>query len=175
VALHGQEIELDFPGKGGKVWRGAVLSRRVAKVVAECAGIPGYRLFKYRDAHGQAHTVGSADINRWLHELTGNADLTAKDFRTWHACTLFIDAALKQKGEEAAALKPLLQAVASELGNTPAILQKSYIHPNLIDIWRETGFQRPGWRRLASTQIARHLHKTEALFLRWLQKQYGVR
>jgi len=175
VALHGQEIELDFPGKGGKVWRGAVLSRRVAKVVAECAGIPGYRLFKYRDAHGQAHTLGSADINRWLHELTGNADLTAKDFRTWHACTLFIDAALKQKGEEAAALKPLLQAVASELGNTPAILQKSYIHPNLIDIWRETGFQKPGWRRLAGTQIARHLHKTEALFLRWLQKQYGVR
>jgi DNA topoisomerase-1 len=174
VALHGQEIELDFPGKGGKVWRGSVLSRSVAKVVSECEGIPGYRLFRYRDEHRKAHSVGSADINRWLHELTGNAELTAKDFRTWHACTLFIDAALAQKaGNGAASLKLLLQTVAGDLGNTPAILQKSYIHPNLIDVWRETGFQKPDWRRLARAQIARHLHKTEALFLRWLQKQYG--
>ena len=97
VHLHGREIELDFPGKGGKVWHGSVLAPRVARVVAECQGIPGYRLFKYRDAAGKAHAVGSAEINRWLHELTGNAELTAKDFRTWHACTLFIEAALERR------------------------------------------------------------------------------
>jgi hypothetical protein len=39
---------------------------------------------------------------------------------------------------------------------------------------RRAGLAEPD-RRLAGTQIARHLHKTEALFLRWLQKQYGVR
>ncbi len=174
VALHGREIELDFPGKGGKLWRGTVLSRRVAKVIAECEGIPGYRLFKYRDAQRKTHTVGSTDINRWLHELTGNADLTAKDFRTWHACTLFIDQALKHDPNTGSgALKPLLQQVAGELGNTPAILQKSYIHPNLIDLWREGSFDKPQWRRLARKQLPQHFYKTEGLFLRWLQKQYG--
>jgi DNA topoisomerase-1 len=174
ITLHGREIELDFPAKGGKVWHGTLLAPQVARVVAQCEGIPGYRLFKYRDAQGSAHTVGSADINRWLHELTGNADLTAKDFRTWHACTLFIDQALRPtQGNEPAALTPLLQAVASALGNSPAILKKSYIHPNLIDLWREGSFLKPGWRRLGRKHIPRHFHKTEALFLRWLQSQYA--
>lgn len=174
VTLHGREIELDFPGKGGKVWHGTVLAPRVARVVAQCEDIPGYRLFRYRDAERRVHSVGSADINRWLHEVTGSAELTAKDFRTWHACTLFIDEVLKQTpGDAAVPLKPLLKHVASELGNTPAILQKSYIHPNLIDLWREGTFHKPQWRRLAGKLVPRHLHKTEALFLRWLQKQYG--
>jgi DNA topoisomerase-1 len=176
IMLHGREIELDFPGKGGKVWRGSVLAPRVARVVAECQGIPGYRLFKYRDAARKAHAVGSAEINRWLHELTGNPELTAKDFRTWHACTLFIEAALEQPpGGKLASTKALLTRVANELGNTPTILQKSYIHPNLIDLWREGSFAAPEWQRIARPQTPRHFSKAEALFLRWLRKRYSSR
>jgi DNA topoisomerase-1 len=180
VALHGhgREIELDFPAKGGKVWHGSLLAPRVARVVAKCQAIPGYRLFKYRDAEGKVHAVDSADINRWLHEATGNADLTAKDFRTWHACTLFIDAAVGEARPDAApraragALKPLLLRVATELGNTPAILKKSYIHPNLIDLWKEGSFSGPQWTRLRRTEIPRQFSRSEALLLRWLRKQY---
>jgi DNA topoisomerase I len=173
VTLHGREIELDFPGKGGKVWRGSVLAPRVARVVAECQGIPGYRLFKYRDEAGKPHAVGSAEINRWLHDLSGNAELTAKDFRTWHACALFIEAVLKPaQGSEPASMKALLTHVAGELGNTPAILKKSYIHPNLIDLYRDGSFDQPEWRRIDRRQIPRHFTRTEALFLRWLRKRY---
>lgn len=32
-------------------------------------------------------------------------------------------------------IKPILQTVSSRLGNTPAILQKSYVHPALIDLY----------------------------------------
>jgi DNA topoisomerase-1 len=175
VTLHGREIELDFPGKGGKVWRGSVLAPRVARVVAECQGIPGYRLFKYRDAARRAHAVGSAEINRWLHELSGNAELTAKDFRTWHACTLFIEAALEPAPHsKPASMKALLTRVADELGNTPTILKKSYIHPNLLDLWREGSFAAPEWQRIARPQIPRHFSRTEALFLRWLRKRYST-
>jgi DNA topoisomerase-1 len=174
VILHGREIELDFPAKGGKVWHGSVLAPRVARVVAECQGIPGYRLFKYRDVLGKAHTVGSAEINRWLHETTGHAELTAKDFRTWHACILFIEAAVKATAAaRPPALQALLQQVAGELGNTPAILKKSYIHPNLIDLWREHSFAAQEWGRIARAQIPRHLSRTEALFRRWLRKRYA--
>jgi DNA topoisomerase-1 len=170
VTLKGREIELDFPAKGGKVWHGSLLAPRVARVVAKCQAIPGYRLFKYRDCEGKVHAVGSADINRWLHEVTGNADLTAKDFRTWHACSLFIDAALRAAPK--GALKPLLQQVAEEIGNTPAILRKSYIHPNLIDSWKEGSFARPEWARLRRAETPRHFSRSEALLLRWLRKQY---
>ncbi len=174
VTLHGREIELDFPGKGGKVWQGSLLAPRVARVVAQCQGIPGYRLFKYRDAAHKVRTVGSAEINRWLHELTGNAELTAKDFRTWHACTLFIQAALKTPPDaKPASLKALLTRVANELGNTPTILKKSYIHPNLIDLWREGSFAAPEWQRIMRSQIPRHFSRTEGLFLRWLRKRYS--
>jgi DNA topoisomerase I len=174
VILHGREIELDFPGKGGKVWHGSVLAPRVARVVAQCQSIPGYRLFKYRDAAGKKRTVGSAEINRWLHALTGNAELTAKDFRTWHACTLFIHAALETSTDgRQLPMNALLTRVADEIGNTPTILKKSYIHPNLLDLWRERGFGASEWQRIARSQIPRHLSKTEALFLRWLRKRYA--
>jgi DNA topoisomerase-1 len=177
ATLHGgKEIELDFPGKGGKVWHGTVLAPRVARVIAQCQGIPGYRLFKYRDAEGKAHEVGSAEINHWLHEVTGNPDLTAKDFRTWHACILFIEAATRGATDmKPAALKELLTEVATQLGNTPAILKKSYIHPNLIDLWQDGQFAAPDWRRIAPRQIPRHCSKTEALFSKWLARKYPSR
>jgi DNA topoisomerase-1 len=173
ATLHGgRQIELDFPGKGGKVWHGTVLAPRVARVVAQCQGIPGYRLFKYRDAAGNAHEIGSAEINQWLHGVTGNAQLTAKDFRTWHACVLFIEAAVAcAPSKTSAALNELLTRVATQLGNTPAILKKSYIHPSLIDLWRAGRFAAPDWRRLGRRDRPRHLSKTEALFLKWLVTQ----
>jgi DNA topoisomerase I len=175
VTLHGREIELEFPGKGGKVWHGSVLAPRVARVVAACQDIPGYRLFRYRDAARKAHAVGSAEINRWLHELSGSADVTAKDFRTWHACTLFVENALENTQDgEPASMKALLTKVANELGNTPAILKKSYIHPNLLDLWSEGSFASSEWHQIARRQIPPHFSRTEALFLRWLRKRYAV-
>lgn len=174
VQLHGQEIELDFPGKGGKVWRGALRAPQVARVVAQCQELPGHRLFKYRDASGTTRAVVSAEINGWLHALTDNADLTAKDFRTWHACALFVEAALQeaQKKGTRTSVNPLLARVAAELGNTPAILKKSYIHPNLIDLWRAGSFAAPPWQKITARQIPRHLSRTEGLLLRWLHTQY---
>ncbi|HEX4051129.1 MAG TPA: hypothetical protein VHY19_09645 [Steroidobacteraceae bacterium] len=174
ATLHGgRDIELDFPGKGGKIWHGTVLAPRVVRVIAQCQGIPGYRLFKFRDASGKAHAVGSAEINQWLHQLTGNPELTAKDFRTWHACILFIEEAMaRAPGKQPPVLKELLNRVSTQLGNTPAILKKSYIHPNLIDLWREERFAAPEWQRIAARKIPRHQSRTEALFLRWLSRQY---
>ena len=173
VKVHGREIELAFPGKGGKVWQGTVLAPRVARVIARCQGIPGYRLFKYRDARGKAHEVGSSDINRWLQAVTGNSELTAKDFRTWHACALFIEAATKRCHDtKAVPLKQILSEVAAQLGNTPTMLKKSYIHPNLIELWNAGRFASAEWQRISARQCPRYLSRTEALFLRWLVKRY---
>jgi DNA topoisomerase-1 len=172
VDLHGKEIEFDFPGKGGKVWKGRVLAPKVAKVIAACEELPGYRLFKYLDDHGEAHSIGSADVNGWLQEISGIA-ITAKDFRTWTACSLFLDEALAQTGcEKPLHLKPVLKAVSSQLGNTPAILQKSYVHPDLIDLYRTGCFINREWSD-KDLALPQGLRKTEGLLLRWLEKRYG--
>jgi DNA topoisomerase I len=49
IDLHGNDIELDFPAKGGKVWKGTLTDPKVAKILSALEDIPGYRLFKYLD------------------------------------------------------------------------------------------------------------------------------
>ena len=173
IELHGKEIELDFPGKGGKIWKGHVTAPDVAKVIAECGDLPGVRVFKYIDDKGEPHAVGSADINHWLQETSG-IHITAKDFRTWTACTLFLEEAMAQTDCATGAalhLKPVLKSVSSQLGNTPAILQKSYVHPELIDLYRTGCFLDKHWSG-EELKATTGLRKTEALLLRWLEKQY---
>ena len=170
--LNGKVIELDFPGKGGKIWQGSITDAKVAKVIAECGDLPGTRLFKYVDDAGTMHAVGSSDVNQWLQALTG-LPITAKDFRTWTACALFVEEALKNCAacEGQFHLKPLLKAVSAQLGNTPAILQKSYVHPQLVDLYRTGCFLDAHWQGSATPPAG--LKKTEALLLRWLEIHYG--
>jgi len=165
--VHGQEIELSFVGKGNKEWSGTITDKKLAKVINDCSDLPGYRLFKYKDVDGALRDVGSADVNAWLGD-----NITAKDFRTWSACVLFLEAALAQCEEKTFHLKPVLQQVASALGNTPAILKKSYVHPELMDLYRTGCFLKNEWQG-APPGIA-GLRKTEALLLTWLEATHGA-
>lgn len=78
-------------------------------------------------------------MNDYLRETTGE-DFTAKDFRTWHG-TIVAFLALKQfekpKTEREAKrnLTKAIQAVAQNLGNTPAVSRKCYIHPEVINAY----------------------------------------
>ncbi len=171
--LHGREIELDFPAKGGKVWQGKITDAKLAKVVAECGDLPGVRLFKYVNDNGEHHAVGSADVNQWLQDTSGET-ITAKDFRTWTACTLFLEEAMAQADCEEGVrlhLKPVLKAVSTALGNTPAILQKSYVHPDLVDLYRTGCFLDKKWQN-ESLDIPAGLRRSEAMLLRWLKSRY---
>ena len=169
VELHGREIELDFLAKGSKQFHGVFDDAVLAKVLHECADLPGARLFKFVDHQGNTHAVGSMDINHWLQQESG-VHITAKDFRTWTACVLFVEAAMAQQ-DETFHLKPILKSVSSHLGNTPAILQKSYVHPNLIDLYRDGAFRKAPWAGGRAKPPA-GLHRAEAMLLRWLQVYY---
>ncbi len=175
IDLHNKDIELDFPGKGGKVWQGSVSDPKVAKVISLCEDLPGYRLFKWIDEANQTHNISSADVNSWLQEISGQA-ITAKDFRTWTACALFLDEAMEQTRccEDGGTLhlKPILKAVSAQLGNTPAILQKSYVHPDLIDLYRTGCLLNKEWKHEPDAIIPAGYRKTESLLMRWLQIRY---
>src|SRR5437868_5312893 len=89
VAIEGSRIHIRFRGKSGKHHETDINDRRLARIVKSCRDLPGYELFQYMDAEGQRHTVGSAEVNEYLREITGE-EITAKDFRTW-AGTQLID------------------------------------------------------------------------------------
>ncbi|MEJ7719092.1 MAG: GPGG-motif small membrane protein [Ilumatobacteraceae bacterium] len=70
-------------------------------------------------------------------------DLTAKDFRTWHA-TVLAAAALAMsdepgdtKASRTRAVREAVKEVAEYLGNTPTIARNSYIDPRVIDRYEE--------------------------------------
>ena len=60
--------------------------------------------------------------------------ITAKDFRTWAATNLAIleMAALQQVKPTKGSAAVVVKRVAEQLGNTPAVCRKSYIHPRVL-------------------------------------------
>jgi DNA topoisomerase I len=137
VAIEGGHIRISFRGKSGKQHGTDINDRRLARIVKDCRDLPGYELFQYLDEDGERRSVGSADVNDYLREVTGE-DITAKDFRTWAATQLAAQALREFENfdSEARRKKAIVDAVkkvASHLGNTPAICRRSYIHPAVLD------------------------------------------
>ncbi|HEX5452319.1 MAG TPA: DNA topoisomerase IB [Stellaceae bacterium] len=141
VAVDGARIHIGFRGKSGRHHESDINDRRLARIVKGCRDLPGYELFQYVGEDGGRHPVGSADVNEYLHEITGE-EITAKDFRTWAATHLAAEAlgAFERFDSEAKRKKAVVDAVkkvAEHLGNTPAICRRCYIHPAIIDGYLE--------------------------------------
>jgi DNA topoisomerase-1 len=141
VSVEGSQLRFRFKGKSGKTWQLQVRDRRVAKIVKACQELPGQKLFEYLGDDGEPREVTSADVNAFLHDITGR-DITAKDFRTW-AGTVMAALALREFeafDSQAGAKKNLraaIERVASRLGNTPTICRKCYIHPEILSSYAE--------------------------------------
>lgn len=99
------------------------------------------RLLAYKD--GTRWTdLDAGSVNEYLRERTGE-DLTAKDFRTWHA-TVLAAAKLAESHEPGAtrasrkrAVKAAMEEVAEFLGNTPTIARNSYVDPRVVDLYED--------------------------------------
>ena len=135
VRVKGPRLRLEYVGKSGKKQRLTIEDRRLARIVRRTQDLPGQHLFEYLDEEGTPHPVTSEDVNDYIREATGT-DFTAKHFRTWGASLLAFEHMLDAAKGGKIGLKPMLEAVAAALGNTPAISRKSYIHPALIELCR---------------------------------------
>ena len=136
VEVEGGALHFEFKGKSGKMWHLDVHDRRVARIVKSCQDLPGQDLFQYLDENNERQSVGSADVNGYLAEITG-AEVTAKDFRTFAGTVLAASALLKFKPAESATeakvnVRAAIEEVAGRLGNTPAICRKCYVHPEIV-------------------------------------------
>jgi len=129
--VDGGTVRFEFRGKGGKMHAVAVHDRRLARVVRQCQELPGHELFQYVDGDGERRSVASEDVNDYLREISGG-DVTAKDFRTWVG-TVLAACFLHELGEGRQHVKAAIDRVARELGNTPTIARRCYVHPDVID------------------------------------------
>jgi DNA topoisomerase-1 len=141
VRVDGSEIRFEFRGKSGVQHSIRLHDRRLARIIRRTRDLPGQELFQYVDDDGARHTIGSADVNDYLRELSGE-DYTAKDFRTWSG-TMLAAAILAEAGPVESATqakKNVVEAialVAKKLGNTPTICRKCYVHPGVVDAYMD--------------------------------------
>ena len=139
--VEGWKIRFNFRGKSRVDRTVSITDGRVAKIVQRCQDIPGRELFQYLDENGKRQPVGSGDVNEYIAEITGS-NFTAKDFRTW-AGTVLAAASLRDLGvaqtekETKANILTAIDAVADRLGNTRAICRHYYIHPKILDCYRD--------------------------------------
>jgi DNA topoisomerase-1 len=137
VDFEGAKVVFDYRGKGGKLHRISLRDRRLARIVRSCQEIPGQHLFQYIDESGERQEVDSADVNAYLQEISGEP-FTAKDFRTWAGTVLASLALSEFEGFDSQAgakrnVKHAIEQVAAQLGNTPTVCRKSYIHPEIVE------------------------------------------
>jgi DNA topoisomerase I len=136
VRVGGGRIELDFRAKHGIRHRSVVADRKLARIIRNCRELPGSELFQFLDETGARHSIDSEDVNEYLREIA-DADITAKDFRTWAATNLAL-LALGARRTDRPTKKTVIEVVkdvARRLGNTPAVCRKCYIHPDLFDAY----------------------------------------
>src|SRR6476659_3728102 len=99
------------------------------------------RLLSYREGRTWRSVLPDL-VNEYVRESTG-LEVTAKDFRTWHA-TVLAAAALAEtdepgetKASRRRAVSGAMKEVASFLGNTPTLARSSYVDPRVIDAYEE--------------------------------------
>lgn len=142
VRVRGSAVVLEFPAKGG------VAQVRRIDDPAVCAVLRDLRrrrrnadrLFGYWGGRCWRE-VRSDEVNDYLREASGG-EMTAKDFRTWHA-TVLAATRLAALGPQPSntrarrAVAAVMREVAELLGNTPAVARTSYVDPRVVDLYHD--------------------------------------
>lgn len=161
VHVEGSKITFKFQGKSGVRHSVDLEDRRLAKIIRRCQDLPGYELFQYVGDDGETHSIDSADVNDYLREISGQ-DFTAKDFRTWAGTVLACMAlqecdAFKTESQAKKNVVRAIQSVAEQLGNTPSVCRKCYVHPALLESYT-TGMMRNIRQKITRRRRARATH-----------------
>ncbi|MGH7663641.1 MAG: DNA topoisomerase IB [Gemmatimonadaceae bacterium] len=142
MKIEGDCIAFQYTGKRAILQRQVIVDAELAAFLTELARAPGRRLFRYRSEEGWCDLT-ARDVNTYLRRIAG-VPYTAKDFRTWggtlRLATVLADLGPPASDREAKRNVVLaVRLVAAELGNTPAICRKSYVHPMVIARYLDDG------------------------------------
>ena len=174
VQIGGANVVFKFRGKSGKSHEVHLTDRKLAQLIKRCRDVPGQDLFQYLDDAGVRHSVRSTDVNDYLRSVSDN-DFTAKDFRTWAGTLLAASALLghhesDEKFTKAATLRAV-EAVASQLGNTPTVCRKCYVHPAILKAFEDDGLRERFVKESAKNKREGGLTREESALLRFLKSK----
>ena len=161
VDITGATLHFHFVGKSGKEHTIDLKDKKLAGIVARLHHEPGQEVFQYTGPDDVRHSIDSADVNAYLHEITG-AEFTAKDFRTW-AGTVLASLALQEleafgtKTQAKRNVTQAIKAVSQRLGNTPAVCRKAYIHPAVFETYLD-GTMLEALKQRTEQELAETLH-----------------
>jgi len=141
VAVRGDAMTFRYPAKGGLERDLTVVDRRTAPVVRALLDRRdgAERLLAYWRRPGWCE-VRTVDVNDYLREVSG-CDMTAKDFRTWHANVAAASALAaagpppRSPSRRRRVVAGAMRSVAEVLGNTPTVARSSYVDPQLLDLY----------------------------------------
>jgi DNA topoisomerase-1 len=181
VDVKGSTLRFRFRGKSGKDHEVDVTDRHIAKIISKLQDLPGQDLFQYVDDDGEVRDIKSQDVNEYLREITGE-HFSAKDFRTWAGTVL---AAIELNAQEKfetnkqakSNIKAAICAVATLLGNTPAICRKCYVHPRILENYL-AGNSIEGLKKRAEEELETaniDIRTAEAAVLKFLRKRSRTR
>jgi DNA topoisomerase-1 len=168
-----------YTGKGSIKQRQVVHDRELVRLVKRQLSTPGSALFRYRGDDGKWKTITARDVNSYLQEGVGH--YSAKDFRTWggtlRAATVLAELGPAKSDTEAKRNVALaMRLVSTELGNTPTICRKSYVHPIVVARYLDDGetIPLPRSRRHAADRGLAHSPEERAL-IAFLDKHFPER
>jgi DNA topoisomerase I len=168
VTILGDTVEFEYRGKRSITQRNVVVAKNLTRFVSTLLETPGARLFRYQE-DGKWQDVDSRDVNVYI-ETVAEFPYTAKDFRTWggtlRAATVLAELGKgKSHNERKKNVVTAVRLVASELGNTPTICRKSYVHPVVVMKYLRSGttITLPAHTKAASLNGVGYAPEEEAL------------
>ncbi|MEV0154438.1 DNA topoisomerase IB [Micromonospora sp. NPDC050686] len=135
-------VVLEFPAKGGVEQVRRIEDAELCRVLTNLRRRRRReeRLFGYWDGR-EWRDVRSDEVNDYLRDASGG-EMTAKDFRTWHA-TVRAATELATAGPAGSAtarkkaVAAVMRTVAELLGNTPTVARTSYVDPRVVDLFHD--------------------------------------
>ncbi|MFF0175538.1 DNA topoisomerase IB [Micromonospora profundi] len=135
-------VVFEFPAKGGIEQVRRIEDPELCQVLTNLRRRrrKADRLFGYWDGR-EWRDVRSDEVNGYLRDASGG-EMTAKDFRTWHA-TVLAATELATVGPARSvtarrrAVVAVMREVAELLGNTATVARTSYVDPRVVDLYHD--------------------------------------
>jgi len=126
-------------------------------------------LFTAPDGNGIKRPITAREVNSFIAQAAGN-EISAKDFRTFRASAAALASLTKRNGHDSqqSRAKAIVEAVdeASEiLANTRTVARSSYIHPSIIDAYKQGKLK----GSLLRGRVRNGLTKIESALMRFLE------
>lgn len=145
VLIDGRNLVFSYTGKQRKDHRHVVADTPLVEIIEDLMTLPGRRLFQYPAGNGDGsfRAVTAQAVNRYLRDILGDR-YTSKDLRTFggtvRAATILADLGPPRSAADAKRnTKLAVSLTALELGNTPTICRKAYIHPAVLAEYENAG------------------------------------